>query len=240
MVETNFTGGLADEAVLDTDGNSSILDFLNTSNGSKFNANQSLNLLPNSKTNKTALEANALKAKMESIKNQNLERKQQSNPASLLASGVNSITNVTTDDDLVYSSTSTGVTNTSGAQNAIGNASTAANNKLIAELNAMKEREKSYIEQLAAIEEENEKFRMVAFEFERIFHNLLKDKDESEVKLKNEILELTKERDHLQEDVIGVERAFDDLHRRFEKLKTKVEEFKKVNQLKFINYYFLF
>jgi hypothetical protein len=39
---------------------------------------------------------------------------------------------------------------------------------------------------------------------------------------------LTKERDHLQEDVIGVERAFDDLHRRFEKLKTKVEEFKKV------------
>jgi hypothetical protein len=42
------------------------------------------------------------------------------------------------------------------------------------------------------------------------------------------MLELTKERDHLQEDVIGVEKAFDDLHRRFEKLKTKVEEFKKV------------
>ena len=48
-------------------------------------------------------------------------------------------------------------------------------------------------------------------------------------KLKNEIIELTKERGHLQEDVIGVERAFDDLHRRFEKLKTKVEEFKKVS-----------
>jgi chromosome segregation ATPase len=71
---------------------------------------------------------------------------------------------------------------------------------------------------------------MVAIEFERIFQSLLKDKDESEAKLKNEIIELTKERDHLQEDVIGVERAFDDLHRRFEKLKTKVEEFKKVNR----------
>ena len=47
------------------------------------------------------------------------------------------------------------------------------------------------------------------------------------MRLKNEIIELTKERDHLQEDVIGVERAFDDLHRRFEKLKTKVEEFKR-------------
>ena len=57
---------------------------------------------------------------------------------------------------------------------------------------------------------------------------MIKDKEESESKLKAEIIELTKERDHLQEDVVGVERAFDDLHRRFEKLKTKVEEFKKV------------
>jgi chromosome segregation ATPase len=84
------------------------------------------------------------------------------------------------------------------------------------------------VEQINAIEQENEKFRLVASEFERIFYNLLKDKDDTEDKLKNEIIELTKERDHLQEDVIGVEKAFDDLHRRFEKLKTKVEEFKKV------------
>jgi hypothetical protein len=64
---------------------------------------------------------------------------------------------------------------------------------------------------------------------------LIKDKEESELKLKQEILELTKERDHLQEDVHGVDKAFDDLHRRFEKLKTKVEEFKKVCfSLKFI------
>ena len=68
----------------------------------------------------------------------------------------------------------------------------------------------------------------MATEFERIIQSLIKEKEESESKLKEEIIELTKERDHLQEDVIGVERAFDDLHRRFEKLKTKVEEFKKV------------
>ena len=71
-------------------------------------------------------------------------------------------------------------------------------------------------------------FRTIAVEFETIFQNLIRDKEESEAKLKEEMLELTKERDHLQEDVIGVEKAFDDLHRRFEKLKTKVEEFKKV------------
>ena len=72
-------------------------------------------------------------------------------------------------------------------------------------------------------------YRSVVVDYDCLFHNLIKDKDEAEGKLKNEIIELTKERDHLQEDVIGVERAFDDLHRRFEKLKTKVEEFKKVN-----------
>lgn len=103
--------------------------------------------------------------------------------------------------------------------------------KLINELNAMKEKEKSYLEKMTTLEEENEKFKTIAIEFEQIFRNLIKDKDESETKLKNEIIELTKERDHLQEDVIGVERAFDDLHRRFEKLKTKVEEFKKVLNL---------
>jgi peptidoglycan hydrolase CwlO-like protein len=73
-------------------------------------------------------------------------------------------------------------------------------------------------------------FRTVVVDYDCLFHNLIKDKDEAEGKLKNEIIELTKERDHLQEDVIGVERAFDDLHRRFEKLKTKVEEFKKVDK----------
>jgi len=123
--------------------------------------------------------------------------------------------------------------------------------KLINENKALKEREQQNLEQMQLLEEENEKFKLVnkrknkyffnyymliffyyfrtvAIEFEEIFKNLIKDKEESETKLKNEILELTKERGHLQEDVIGVERAFDDLHRRFEKLKTKVEEFKKV------------
>ena len=100
--------------------------------------------------------------------------------------------------------------------------------KVMAELNELKEREQNYLQRIDSLEEENDKFKAVAIDFEDIFTNLVKDKEESEVKLKNEIIELTKERDHLQEDVIGVERAFDDLHRRFEKLKTKVEEFKRV------------
>lgn len=99
--------------------------------------------------------------------------------------------------------------------------------KLMNENKELKEKEKASQAQIQSLEDENEKFKTVAIEFEEIFRNLIKDKDESEQKLKNEIIELTKERGHLQEDVIGVERAFDDLHRRFEKLKTKVEEFKK-------------
>jgi hypothetical protein len=100
--------------------------------------------------------------------------------------------------------------------------------QLLLELEEMRAREKKYLARIDSVEEENKKFRMVAMEFDGMFHQLIKDKEESETKLKNEIIELTKERDHLQEDVVGVERAFDDLHRRFEKLKIKVEEFKKV------------
>lgn len=99
---------------------------------------------------------------------------------------------------------------------------------LVKEVNELREREKHHLQRIDSLEEENDKFKTVAIDFEEIFKNLITDKEESEVKLKNEIMELTKERDHLQEDVIGVERAFDDLHRRFEKLKTKVEEFKRV------------
>lgn len=109
----------------------------------------------------------------------------------------------------------------------MSSASTQEMTKLVNELNELKEREKSHLFRIEMLEEENEKFKTVAIDFEEIFKNLIKDKEEGEVKLKNEIIELTKERDQLQEDVIGVERAFDDLHRRFEKLKTKVEEFKK-------------
>lgn len=99
--------------------------------------------------------------------------------------------------------------------------------KLMAEVAELRERETTHLKRIDSLEVENEKFKTVAIDFEEIFKNLIQEKEECEVKLKNEIIELTKERDHLQEDVIGVERAFDDLHRRFEKLKTKVEEFKK-------------
>jgi len=92
---------------------------------------------------------------------------------------------------------------------------------------AFSEKEQSYLVKIRDLADENEKLSSVVIEFEGIFQNLVKDKEDSEAKLKNEILDLTKERDQLQEDVFGVEKAFDDLHRRFEKLKLKVEEFKK-------------
>lgn len=158
----------------------------------------------------SVLEANAsaLKARMESIKSQSLERRQHLNSMS-----TSHIINV--DDD---------------ESNAVESKLAATSNleKLHAELQALRDRERSYVEHIAQIEEENEKFQLIAVEFEQIFHQLVKDKEASEAKYRQEILELTKERDHLQEDVVGIERSFDDLHRRFDNLKTKVVEFRKV------------
>ena len=136
------------------------------------------------------------------------------------------------DDDIeIFSKPKQSAASSSVKNGGIINVSDASNEqitKLMNELNEMKERERGYLDKIDTLEEENKKFKMVAVEFESVFHQLIKDKDDIETKLKNEIIELTKERDHLQEDVVGVERAFDDLHRRFEKLKVKVEEFKKV------------
>ena len=166
-----------------------------------------------SSTTTSSLEANAnaLKARMKSIKSQNLERKQQQ---LMTSSQIGALA----DDDLT-TSTTTPVTSAAD-QALIG--------KLQAELQAYKDRERNYLDHIGQIEEENEKFQHIAVEFEQIFHQLVKDKDANENKLRQEIIELTKERDHLQEDVVGIERSFDDLHRRFENLKTKVVEFRKV------------
>lgn len=207
--------------------NSSMTTSLTTT--TTTNKQQQQQQLTASKNAQLEANANALKARMDAIKSQNLERKQSS---SMTTSQINSITNIT-DEEMLSSSSSNNNNSNSGAAQAAA-AQINSNNqseqlsKLIAENQAYKERERAYVEQIEAIEEENEKFRLVAVEFERIFHQLIREKDESELKMKQEIFELTRERDQAQEDVIGVERAFNDLHRRFEKLKTKVEEFKTV------------
>lgn len=100
--------------------------------------------------------------------------------------------------------------------------------KLQAELEACKDREMKYMDQIDFVVSQNEQFQFIADEFEKIFKQFVVEKDTNEAKLHKEIIELTKERDHLQEDVVGIERSFDDLHRRFEKLKTKVIELKAV------------
>jgi len=183
--------------------------------------------------NQMSLEANAnaLKARMESIKNQNLERRQQQ---SMTSSQINSLGGG--DDDAIMSAS---VTSTSGALAAAA-ASDGLVAKLQAELQVCKEREKAYLEHIQQIEEENDKFQLIAVEFEQIFHQLIKDKEASEAKYRTEIIELTKERDHLQEDVVGIERSFDDLHRRFDNLKVKVVEFRKVGPLFFELYLLLY
>lgn len=163
--------------------------------------------------NKNAALTNGVKPKVAPIKIMQ-DKKATSLISSIASPTPSTATSVTaiSDDDLSSSSTFS---------------SNQSISKLMNELNAMKEREKGYLEQIRSLDEENKKFRVIVVEFETIIQNVENNREESEAKLKSEILELTKERDHLQEDVIGVERAFDDLHRRFEKLKIKVEEFKK-------------
>lgn len=170
-------------------------------------------------TSSSSLEANAhaLKVRMASIKSQNAERRQKE---SMTSSQINPLggggeTTTTTNDDVMTAS-----------MHAASNSELA---RLQAELQAYKDRERSYVEHIEQIEEENEKFQHIAVEFEQIFHQLIQDKEASEAKYRQEIIELTKERDHLQEDVVGIERSFDDLHRRFDNLKVKVVEFRKVN-----------
>lgn len=100
--------------------------------------------------------------------------------------------------------------------------------KLQAEIEAYKDREKKYVNHIANIVDQNEQFQLIADEFEKIFKQFVVEKDANEAKLRKEIIDLTKERDHLQEDVVGIEQSFDNLHKRFENLKSKVNVFKTV------------
>lgn len=189
-------------------------------------ADESSSKIPLERMNSSSasLEANAhaLKRRMESIKSQNAERRQLH---SLTSSQVNSL-NPNEAAEVVVKQSGDGETSSEL-------------DKLRVELQACRERERAYteresayVEQIRQVEEENEKFQLIAVEFEQIFHLLVKDKEASEAHYQKEILELTKERDQLQEDVLGIERSFDDLHRRFENLKVKVVEFKKARKLK--------
>jgi hypothetical protein len=63
-------------------------------------------------------------------------------------------------------------------------------------------------------------------DFEEALKMTEQEKMEKEEKLNKEILELTRERDNLQMDVIGVENANKDIQRRFEVVRERIEEFK--------------
>ncbi len=65
-------------------------------------------------------------------------------------------------------------------------------------------------------------------DFEEALKQTEQEKMEKEEKLNKEILELTRERDNLQMDVIGVENANKDIQRRFEVVRERIEEFKEV------------
>jgi hypothetical protein len=66
-------------------------------------------------------------------------------------------------------------------------------------------------------------------DFESALKSVEQENMEKEEKLNKEILELTQECDNLQLDLTGVDRAFKDIYRRFNVMRKRIEEFKKVN-----------
>lgn len=96
--------------------------------------------------------------------------------------------------------------------------------KLQEELSQLRERERMHLEHIAYVEEENNKFQIVAAEFEKIFHQVVKDMEDCDAKYKTMQSDLTKERDGLIEDLIGIQRSFNDLHKRHERLREKTKK----------------
>lgn len=69
--------------------------------------------------------------------------------------------------------------------------------------------------------------RCVVAEFEKTIAQLQADKEKTSTDSQRSLEDLIKERDQAVDDLQGVESAFSDLHRRYEKLKGVVEGFKK-------------
>ncbi|XP_001634776.3 transforming acidic coiled-coil-containing protein 3 isoform X2 [Nematostella vectensis] len=78
---------------------------------------------------------------------------------------------------------------------------------------------------------ENEELRTVMNEYERTMAEMIENGKKSQTMFDNSKSEVIKERDQLQADLNSVEAAFSDLHRRYDKLKGVVENFKKNEEI---------
>ena len=68
-------------------------------------------------------------------------------------------------------------------------------------------------------------------EYERSLRQLAEEKARTEKSAKESVIDIISERDQAIEEISTIEKAFGDLHRRFEKSKQIIEGFKTVNPL---------
>jgi hypothetical protein len=73
--------------------------------------------------------------------------------------------------------------------------------------------------------QENYRYEIVAKDLKEILENMMRERDQIEDEKNKKIEELIKEKDTLNEDLLGMESSYDVLQRRFDKLKSKTEEF---------------
>uniref|UniRef100_T1IIS1 Transforming acidic coiled-coil-containing protein C-terminal domain-containing protein n=1 Tax=Strigamia maritima TaxID=126957 RepID=T1IIS1_STRMM len=84
---------------------------------------------------------------------------------------------------------------------------------------------------LIMLQKNCEEMRKTVLEYEKTISQLIDDREREKEITEENISALRKERDQTIEDLQGVEKAFGDLHRRFEKSKAAVEGFKKNEEI---------
>ncbi|XP_063433749.1 transforming acidic coiled-coil-containing protein 1-like isoform X6 [Mytilus trossulus] len=82
-------------------------------------------------------------------------------------------------------------------------------------------------EETKILKQSNDDMRAIVTEFEKTISQLQAETEKTSSDSQNSIEDIIKERDQAIDDLQGVEMAFSDLHRRYEKTKSVVEGFKK-------------
>merc|ERR1719239_1711739 len=105
-----------------------------------------------------------------------------------------------------------------------------AKDKEVARLNAVVRAKQAEVDQLRIKlemkEDNNNQMLVIVDEFEKTIHQLIKEKERSQVVSEIERERILYERGQIFEDLQAVERAFTDLHRKYERTKEVIAGFK--------------
>ncbi|XP_070540641.1 transforming acidic coiled-coil-containing protein 3-like isoform X27 [Ptychodera flava] len=91
--------------------------------------------------------------------------------------------------------------------------------------------QKRLTKEFEEMQQHNLEMRTIVSEYEKTIQQMIEDSDKGKTVSKEALTEMQRERDQALEDMSSVESAFSDLHRRYEKLKTAVEGYKKNEEI---------